>query len=119
MPYILPEPQNKNEAWNMYKTYNENSPLVDIFVGQTKTTIRCHVCNNERFKWDPFWGFSLSIPELERKKSLNLFSKKRCTLNDCLREFYRPEVLAGNSNIMCYICQNNMESTNTNMESKR
>lgn len=63
----------------------DNSKIVDIFVGQLKSTLKCTHCGHCSVTFDPFWDLSLPIPQ--RAGQLRL--------SQCLDHFTREETLDG------------------------
>ena len=72
------------EAWKRY-IRRDDSHLVDLFVGQLKSTLCCSDCNHESVTFEPFWDLSLGIPSRTGEVSLL----------DCLDTFTKEEVLDG------------------------
>ena len=72
------------EAWKRY-IRRDDSHLVDLFVGQLKSTLRCSDCNHESVTFEAFWDLSLGIPSKTGEVSLL----------DCLDTFTKEEVLDG------------------------
>ncbi|PAA53441.1 hypothetical protein BOX15_Mlig028864g1 [Macrostomum lignano] len=79
--------------WQRY-TKLENSPIVDIFVGQLKSTLQCCECGHKSTTFDPFWDLALSIPR-----------GNRVSLAACLDLFTDPETLDGNERPKCDKCK--------------
>ena len=63
----------------------DNSKIVDIFVGQLKSTLRCTHCGHCSVTFDPFWDLSLPIPQ----------KVGPVRLQQCLESFTREETLDG------------------------
>ena len=63
------------EAWKRY-IRRDDSHLVDLFVGQLKSTLRCAECNHESVTFEPFWDLSLGIPARSGEVSLDSFTKE-------------------------------------------
>lgn len=63
----------------------DNSKIVDIFVGQLKSTLRCTHCGHCSVTFDPFWDLSLPIPQ----------KVGQIRLQQCLDSFTREETLDG------------------------
>jgi ubiquitin carboxyl-terminal hydrolase 2/21 len=63
----------------------DNSKVVDIFVGQLKSTLRCTSCGHCSVTFDPFWDLSLPIPA----------RTGQVRLQQCFDHFTREEVLDG------------------------
>lgn len=63
----------------------DNSRILDLFVGQLKSTLKCTHCGHCSVTFDPFWDLSLPIPT--RTGQLRL--------SQCLDSFTREETLDG------------------------
>lgn len=63
----------------------DNSRIVDIFVGQLKSTLRCTHCHHSSVTFDPFWDLSLPIPQ----------KTGQLRLSQCLDSFTKEETLDG------------------------
>ena len=72
------------EAWKRY-IRRDDSHLVDLFVGQLKSTLRCTHCNHESVTFEPFWDLSLGIPSRTGDVSLS----------ECFDAFTKEETLDG------------------------
>lgn len=72
------------ESWRRYLRM-DNSKIVDIFVGQLKSTLRCTHCGHCSVTFDPFWDLSLPIPQ----------KAGPVKLSQCLEYFTREETLDG------------------------
>lgn len=86
--------QKAAEAWKRYLRY-EDSRIVDIFVGQLRSTLKCTVCGNCSVTFDPFWDLSLPIPA--RTASTRL--------TQCFELFTKEEILDGDEKPTCSKCQ--------------
>jgi len=82
------------EAWKRYLR-RDDSHLVDLFVGQLKSTLRCSDCGYESVTFEPFWDLSLGIPSKSGEVSLL----------DCFDSFTREEVLDGDEMPTCEQCK--------------
>ena len=82
------------EAWKRY-IRRDDSQLVDLFVGQLKSTLRCSECSHESVTFEPFWDLSLGIPARTGEVSLL----------DCLDSFTKEEVLDGDEMPTCERCK--------------
>merc|ERR1719153_1383272 len=82
------------EAWKRY-IRRDDSHLVDLFVGQLKSTLRCSDCSHESVTFEPFWDLSLGIPSRSGEVSLT----------DCLDSFTKEEVLDGDEMPTCEKCK--------------
>jgi ubiquitin carboxyl-terminal hydrolase 2/21 len=79
-------------AWSRYLQF-DNSKIVDIFVGQLKSTLTCTVCNHKSVTFDPFWDLSVSLPP-------NILSTESVNLTECLALFTKEEVLDGDEKVV-------------------
>ncbi|XP_078055255.1 ubiquitin carboxyl-terminal hydrolase 2a isoform X2 [Mustelus asterias] len=82
----------------MWKKYleREDSRIVDLFVGQLKSSLTCGECGYCSTVFDPFWDLSLPIS----KKGYSEVS-----LMDCIRLFTKEDVLDGDEKPTCYRCK--------------
>ena len=96
-PRITEEATSPRMAWSQY-TSRENSTIVDLCVGQLRSSLTCDSCGYVSkvtslvyiYKiyicyqvWDPFWDLSVPIPSGARD------------IQDCLNEFQKEEVTSG------------------------
>jgi len=88
------------EAWKRY-IRRDDSQLVDLFVGQLKSTLRCSDCSHESVTFEPFWDLSLGIPA--RSGDVSLL--------DCLDSFTKEEVLDGDEMPTCEQCKTRRRCT--------
>jgi len=88
------------EAWKRY-IRRDDSHLVDLFVGQLKSTLRCTHCNHESVTFEPFWDLSLGIPARTGDVSLN----------ECFDAFTKEETLDGDEMPTCESCKTRRKST--------
>eukprot|EP00092_Neocalanus_flemingeri_P076529 GFUD01094943.1.p1 GENE.GFUD01094943.1~~GFUD01094943.1.p1 ORF type:complete len:654 (+),score=77.64 GFUD01094943.1:881-2842(+) len=88
------------EAWKRY-IRRDDSHLVDLFVGQLKSTLRCSHCNHESVTFEAFWDLSLGIPSKSGDVSLL----------DCLDSFTKEETLDGDEMPTCEQCKTRRKST--------
>lgn len=72
------------ESWSRYLRV-DNSKIVDYFVGQLKSTLKCTHCGHCSVTFDPFWDLSLPIPQ----------RAGQVRLAQCLDSFTREETLDG------------------------
>ncbi len=79
----------------------ENSTIVDIFVGQLKSTLRCTNCGHCSVTFDPFWDLSLHIPRLTTQ----------LLLSQCLESCTREETLDGDKKPTCTKCNERRKCT--------
>jgi len=100
-------PKNSNEAWSQYRSIVDDSPFVDILVGQLCSTITCSQCKNKSSCWDPFWDLSLPL-------TIGQFGRSRyseCSLLDLLNEFTAKETLDSDERPVCESCKKATKST--------
>ncbi|XP_026854356.1 ubiquitin carboxyl-terminal hydrolase 2-like [Electrophorus electricus] len=90
----LSDDEKAKRMWNKYLE-REDSKVVDLFVGQLKSSLTCSECGFCSTVFDPFWDLSLPIAK----------SSGEVTLNDCLRLFTKEDVLDGNEKPTCQRCK--------------
>ncbi|XP_067129114.1 ubiquitin carboxyl-terminal hydrolase 2-like isoform X2 [Centruroides vittatus] len=96
----LTENQKASESWRKYlKT--DNSKIVDIFVGQLKSTLKCCHCGHTSVTFDPFWDLSIPISK----------SYSSVRLSECLNLFTNEEILIGDEMPVCSRCKVKRKST--------
>ncbi|XP_074039465.1 ubiquitin carboxyl-terminal hydrolase 2-like [Leptinotarsa decemlineata] len=88
------------ESWLRYLNIN-NSKIVDNFVGQLKSTMKCSHCGHSSVTFDPFWDLSLDIPQRTDQLSLS----------QCLDSFTRGETLDGDEKPTCSRCKERRKCT--------
>ncbi|KAL3271168.1 hypothetical protein HHI36_021664 [Cryptolaemus montrouzieri] len=96
----LNDVEKSAESWNRYLRM-DNSRIVDIFVGQLKSTLKCTFCGHCSVTFDPFWDLSLPIPT--RTGQLRL--------SQCLESFTREETLDGDEKPTCSKCKERRKCT--------
>uniref|UniRef100_A0A8C7Z0D5 Ubiquitin carboxyl-terminal hydrolase n=1 Tax=Oryzias sinensis TaxID=183150 RepID=A0A8C7Z0D5_9TELE len=87
--------EKSKRMWNLYLA-REDSKVVDLFVGQLKSSLTCTVCGFRSTMFDPFWDLSIPIAQ-ERPGEV--------TLKDCLRLFTKEDVLDGEEKPTCNKCK--------------
>jgi len=92
--FIYRDMQKAVESWKRYLR-SEDSTIVDVFVGQLRSSLRCTSCDHVSVTLDPFWDLSLPIPA--RSGTVKL--------SQCLEHFTREEVLDGDEKPTCSKCQ--------------
>lgn len=98
----LPKPpKTADEAWRQYRDIVDDSPLVDIVVGQLCSTIVCGQCQNKSYCWDPFWDLSLPLNR----------SRYSCKLSDVVQDFTAKETLDNDERPICSQCKKATKST--------
>lgn len=90
----LSDGQKALQAWKRYTSGND-SKMVDLFVGQLKSTLTCTTCGYKSVTFDPFWDLSLPIPR----------SVGRVTIAQCLASFVEEERLDGDEKPTCSKCK--------------
>jgi len=94
--------QKSAESWKRYLR-RDDSKIVDLFVGQLKSTLQCTVCGHCSVTFDPFWDLSLPIPS----------SVRSLKLHHCLDLFAKEEILDGDEKPTCSKCQTRRKCTKT------
>ncbi|XP_033221718.1 ubiquitin carboxyl-terminal hydrolase Usp2-like isoform X2 [Belonocnema kinseyi] len=94
IPDHYSDSQKATESWKRYLR-SEDSTIVDDFVGQLRSSLRCTSCDHVSVTLDPFWDLSLPIPT--RSGTVKL--------SQCLEHFTREEVLDGDEKPTCSKCQ--------------
>lgn len=92
--------QKAAEAWKRYLRMDD-SKVVDIFVGQLKSTLECTVCRHSSVTFDPFWDLSLPVPS----------KTGQLRLTSCLDAFTKEEVLDGDEKPTCSKCKTRRKCT--------
>lgn len=100
IPDNWPHRKQAEEAWRRY-LLNENSYIIDMFVGQLKSELKCTACNNVSVTFDPFWDLSLPIPN---DSEFSFGSTTPVNISECLSLFTRDEVLDGDEKPTCSKC---------------
>ncbi|KAF5281657.1 hypothetical protein FQR65_LT14587 [Abscondita terminalis] len=96
----LSDGEKASESWQRYLRM-DNSRVVDIFVGQLKSTLRCTHCGHCSVTFDPFWDLSLPIPQRAGPMRLQ----------QCLDSFTREETLDGDEKPTCSKCKERRKCT--------
>lgn len=94
-------PKTAEEAWSQYKDIVDDSPLVDMVVGQMCSTIVCSLCKNESYCWDPFWDLSLPLVR----------GRHPSYLSDVIQDFVAKEILDADERPICSKCKKATRST--------
>ncbi|KAJ8369254.1 hypothetical protein SKAU_G00092820 [Synaphobranchus kaupii] len=92
--HLLDDEKGKR-MWTKYLE-REDSRIVDLFVGQLKSSLTCSECGYCSTVFDPFWDLSLPIA----KKGYGEVS-----LIECMRLFTKEDVLDGDEKPTCYRCK--------------
>lgn len=85
-------------SWRRYLRYN-SSIIVDLFQGQLRSTTKCTSCKGENVKFETFWSISLPVPR-----------SGKATLNDCFKEFSKPELMEKQNCWVCPRCKRKVEA---------
>ncbi|XP_059812974.1 ubiquitin carboxyl-terminal hydrolase 2-like isoform X2 [Hypanus sabinus] len=91
----LNDDEKSRRMWKKYLE-REDSRIVDLFVGQLKSSLTCSECGYCSTAFDPFWDLSLPIS----KKGYGEVS-----LIDCIQMFTKEDVLDGDEKPTCYRCK--------------
>ncbi|XP_046719241.1 ubiquitin carboxyl-terminal hydrolase 2a isoform X2 [Silurus meridionalis] len=90
----LPDDEKGKKMWSKYLE-REDSKIVDLFVGQLKSSLTCTECGYCSTVFDPFWDLSLPIGK----------GYGEVSLMDCMRLFTKEDVLDGDEKPTCYRCK--------------
>ncbi|XP_061574662.1 ubiquitin carboxyl-terminal hydrolase 2-like isoform X2 [Cololabis saira] len=90
----LPDGEKGKKMWSKYLE-REDSKIVDLFVGQLRSSLTCCHCGFCSTVFDPFWDLSLPIAK----------SYGEVTLMDCMRLFTKEDVLDGDEKPTCCRCK--------------
>ncbi|XP_059370486.1 ubiquitin carboxyl-terminal hydrolase 2a isoform X1 [Carassius carassius] len=90
----LPDEEKGKKMWTKYLE-REDSKIVDLFVGQLKSSLTCSDCGYCSTVFDPFWDLSLPIAK----------GYGEVSLMDCMRLFTKEDVLDGDEKPTCYRCK--------------
>lgn len=94
-------PHTADEAWSQYRDIVDDSPLVDLVVGQMCSTIICSICQNKSHCWDPFWDLSLPLTR----------GRHSCKLSEIVQDFIAKETLDSDERPICSQCKKATKST--------
>ncbi|XP_056296483.1 ubiquitin carboxyl-terminal hydrolase 2a isoform X2 [Pseudoliparis swirei] len=96
----LPDEEKGKKMWSKYLE-REDSKVVDVFVGQLKSSLTCSHCGFCSTVFDPFWDLSLPIAK----------GYGEVSLMDCMRLFTKEDVLDGDEKPTCYRCKTRRRCT--------
>ncbi|KAM9732560.1 ubiquitin carboxyl-terminal hydrolase 2a isoform 2-T5 [Menidia menidia] len=96
----LPDEEKGKKMWSKYLE-REDSKIVDLFVGQLKSSLTCSHCGFCSTVFDPFWDLSLPIAK----------GYGEVSLMDCVRLFTKEDVLDGDEKPTCYRCKTRRRCT--------
>ncbi|XP_041668339.1 ubiquitin carboxyl-terminal hydrolase 2a isoform X1 [Cheilinus undulatus] len=91
----LPDEEKGRKMWSKYLE-REDSKIVDLFVGQLKSSLTCRHCGFCSTVFDPFWDLSLPIAKA---------GYCEVSLMDCMRLFTKEDILDGDEKPMCSRCE--------------
>ncbi|XP_019488673.1 PREDICTED: ubiquitin carboxyl-terminal hydrolase 21 isoform X2 [Hipposideros armiger] len=106
LPISLTCGSDDDHANLMWKRYleREDSKIVDLFVGQLKSCLKCQACGYRSTTFEVFCDLSLPIP----KKG---FAGGKVSLRDCFSLFTKEEELELENAPVCDRCQQKTRST--------
>lgn len=99
----LSDDERANLMWKRYLE-REDSKIVDLFVGQLKSCLKCQACGYRSTTFEVFCDLSLPIP----KKS---FAGGKVSLHDCFSLFTKEEELDSENAPVCDKCRQRTRST--------
>ena len=94
-------------AWKNYLQFNR-SIIVDLFQGQLKNTLTCLECRYKSHVFESFMYLSLPIPKHSKRGPGD---GEDVTINDCIKDYIRKEVLEGDERWKCPRCKRKTKST--------
>uniref|UniRef100_A0A8C8SLP2 Ubiquitin carboxyl-terminal hydrolase n=1 Tax=Pelusios castaneus TaxID=367368 RepID=A0A8C8SLP2_9SAUR len=99
----LSDDEQANQMWKRYLE-REDSKIVDLFVGQLKSCLKCQACGYRSTTFEVFCDLSLPIP----KKG---FASGKVSLLDCFSLFTKEEELDSENAPVCDKCRQRTRST--------
>ncbi|XP_075049636.1 LOW QUALITY PROTEIN: ubiquitin carboxyl-terminal hydrolase 21 [Mixophyes fleayi] len=99
----LSDDERANQMWKQYLE-REDSKVVDLFVGQLKSCLKCQSCGYRSPTFEVFCDLSLPIP----KKG---FTSGKVSLLDCFSLFTKEEELNSENAPICDRCRQRTKST--------
>jgi ubiquitin C-terminal hydrolase len=84
-------------AWERYLKRGNHSMLVDLFQGQIRSRLRCSVCSTRSVTYSAYSMLSVPLPVQSSAQTLSLES--------CISEFLRSEILDGDDAWRCSKCK--------------
>jgi ubiquitin carboxyl-terminal hydrolase 8 len=99
----MPSQKASNLEWDRYLHQN-SSVVVNWLQGQLRSRLKCLTCSVTSTTYNPFMYLSLPIPS---------HTHVRFTLDDCLREFVKEEILEKDDAWNCPQCKVPRRSTKT------
>ncbi|XP_053134917.1 ubiquitin carboxyl-terminal hydrolase 21 isoform X2 [Hemicordylus capensis] len=101
--HSLSDDEQANQMWKRYLE-REDSKIVDLFVGQLKSCLKCQACGYRSTTFEVFCDLSLPIP----KKG---FAGGKVSLLDCFSLFTKEEELDSENAPVCDKCRQRTRST--------
>lgn len=95
----LCEESKAEKTWQFYLS-KDNSFIVDLFMGQLKSSLECQECRHVSVTFDPFWDLSLPLP----KNSYRSYESS-VTVTSCLANFTKEEILDRDERPTCDKCK--------------
>ncbi|KAJ6657025.1 hypothetical protein lerEdw1_003026 [Lerista edwardsae] len=99
----LSDEEQANQTWKRYLE-REDSKIVDLFVGQLKSCLKCQACGYRSTTFEVFCDISLPVP----KKG---FTGGKVSLLDCFSLFTKEEELDSENAPVCDKCRQRTKST--------
>lgn len=99
----LSDDEQANHTWKRYLE-REDSKIVDLFVGQLKSCLKCQACGYRSTTFEVFCDLSLPVP----KKG---FTGGKVSLLDCFSLFTKEEELDSENAPVCDKCRQRTKST--------
>ncbi|XP_067941410.1 ubiquitin carboxyl-terminal hydrolase 2-like [Watersipora subatra] len=90
----MQDSEKAKEYWRRYINFDD-SAIVDLFVGQLKSELKCMTCGYKSVTFDPFWDLSLPIPK----------SRYEVDIQACMESFMKEEMLDGDEMPTCAKCK--------------
>ncbi|XP_013925192.1 PREDICTED: ubiquitin carboxyl-terminal hydrolase 21 [Thamnophis sirtalis] len=100
---MFSDDEQANQMWKRYLE-REDSKIVDLFVGQLKSCLKCQACGYRSTTFEVFCDLSLPIP----KKG---FAGGKVSLLDCFKLFTKEEELDSENAPVCDKCRQRTRST--------
>ncbi|GAA5906124.1 hypothetical protein JCM6882_003568 [Rhodosporidiobolus microsporus] len=99
----LPEVVAADQEWAKYRERND-SMVIDFFQGQVRNRMECMFCQQTSTTFSPLQSLSLSIPLPPRHQS-------NVSLQSCIDDFLREEILSGDNAWNCPNCRRPREAS--------
>ena len=98
-----PNEEELSRSYTWWENYCErnDSCIKDIFCGQLRSYVTCKKCKYRSSAYDPFWDLSVPIKK----------GKRKCKLQDCLKNFTAKEDLKGSDAYYCSKCKKHRTSS--------